>query len=240
MPKARRKPSEWKAKLRPIFFAVAQLLKTFEIQRRRIQAECDRARAQLPPNATPEEQRAPVARMFEQLKALLDHCDARMLELNEESKKTPFNRVPFSYLHPSADSKAAHADWLTLKLHWDRHGESLEAAHAKDSQADLRAFHRLARTALDYRLLVHGKPGLKPFKSDELHSNLLEWIMTWEIEPLTADERAECFDEYCPCQRRKGHDANALKKQHNRLRMRLGVHPSQNKDRTRNTPESEG
>jgi hypothetical protein len=99
---------------------VAELMKSFEIQRRRIRAECDRALGQVSSTATDEERGAPVVRMFEQLKSLLDHFEARMVELNEESKKTPFNPAPFSYPYPSSESKAAQADWLTLKLHWDR------------------------------------------------------------------------------------------------------------------------
>ena len=44
--------------------------------------------------------------------------------------------------------------------------------------------------------------------------------MTWEMTPLTADERAACFDAYCGCEVAE-HDADALKKQFNRLKKDL-------------------
>jgi hypothetical protein len=142
-------------------------------------------------------------------------------EIQETFGSTPFDPVPFSYLHPSPESPAATAPELALLLHWNRHSESLEAAYRKDTGPQLDAYDRIARTGRDYRHVVYGTPGLKPFKSDEIHSVLLQLIMALQIEPLTADERAACFEAYCPCGRRKGHDADALKKQDARLRKKL-------------------
>lgn len=215
-------------------------MKWFEIQRRRLHAEGDRELKKLPKPATLEEQSAAIAPTFERLTQLFKEYLAQAEKINGTFGQVPFNPAAFGYLHPSPESQAAKADPLVLNLHWQRHGESLESAYAKDALKDVKAYQRIARTGLDERLIVFGQERLKPFKSDELHATLLELIIAWQIEPLTADERAACFEEYCPCGRRKGHAADALKKQNARLRRKLGLSPTQTRMRGPAKPESEG
>ena len=56
-----------------------------------------------------------------------------------------------------------------------------------------------------------------------MHRQFLELVLCYEIEPLTADERADCADAFCAC---GGiHDPDALKKQLARLKLELNMRP---------------
>ena len=60
---------------------------------------------------------------------------------------------------------------------------------------------------------------VKDFKVDPTHWTLLETGLDLGLETLTSEELTDCFDEVCPCE--GPHDADALKKQRNRLRQLL-------------------
>jgi chromosome segregation and condensation protein ScpB len=66
---------------------------------------------------------------------------------------------------------------------------------------------------------VHRKGPIKPFQREVTHRQLLEMILCFELDPLTAEELAECLDEYCVCG--KTHDAGAARKQYARLKKEL-------------------
>jgi len=103
-------------------------------------------------------------------------------------------------------------------LHWRRHGrprhQDREAARADD----LDAFGRMNRTHHDYMRSRRGQK-VKDFKIDSTHWTLLETGFDLGLQKLTSEELADCFDEVCPCG--FPHDADALKKQRNRLRKLL-------------------
>ena len=151
-------------------------------------------------------------RFQERSEALLTWHGDQVADIDRD---VPHNRAAFSYLDAPAEPLAADPE-LVRYLHWMRHRESIGATRQRDAEGDMSAIDALARTAKDFRRIVHGQGPLKPFQGDTIHRQLLEILFCYEVEPLTAEERADCFDKYRACG--KTHDADALKKQYARLK----------------------
>jgi hypothetical protein len=90
----------------------------------------------------------------------------------------------------------------------------------KDAQGDLDAWDKISRTERDFRVLAFGKGPMAPFQEDVVHRQLLQLVICYERERLTADELAQCFDEYCACGK-ESHDADALRKMRDRYEAEL-------------------
>ncbi len=90
----------------------------------------------------------------------------------------------------------------------------------KDAQGDLNAWDKISRTERDFRILAYGKGPIAPFQEDVVHRQLLELVISFESERLTAEELAECFDRYCAC-RKKAHDMDSLRKMRDRVEAEL-------------------
>ena len=58
---------------------------------------------------------------------------------------------------------------------------------------------------------------LRPLREEEVTQ--LTTLHEPEASPLTAEERADCMDEFCACG--GPHDADAVRKQYKRLRKQL-------------------
>jgi hypothetical protein len=212
----------WREKLPRVFFETAALNRQFEIEYRRNNDECRLALKALGKNA-PVERQAEVVRHLEQTHVeLLERVSRQADEIDRRWGDVPHNPAAFRYLARAAENDPAgsHDDDLVRYLHWMRHRESIAATQRSDVDGDLTAIDKLAATAKDWRRIVHGKGPLKPFQGDTVHRQLLGILLAYEMnEPLTAEERADCFDEYCPCG--KTHDGDALKKQYARLKKDL-------------------
>jgi hypothetical protein len=210
---------DWRNKLQPIFLDLAVLNQQFERALRRIQEQYGQELRALGADP-PDTSRAEIVARFERRAAELEAWTAEWLQkIDRRHSAVPYNPVAYSYLHPSTGNSAD--DGFLRYLHWMRHRESLETTEGRDAKGDLSAWDALSRTAVDLRRLVHRKGPLKPFQGDALHRHLHEMILCFEMEPLTAEERADCFDEYCACG--IAHDADALRKQYGRLRQDLGA-----------------
>jgi hypothetical protein len=210
------KKTAWRNKLHPAFFELAELNREFEIEWNRIQLECRQGLKSLGQKATAELRDKVVSRLKEKADELMTKFDAKLVEINQRYPQLPYNSLAYSYLDTPPGQPT---DDLVPYLHWMRHRQSLQRTEAEDAEGDIRAWRKLARTAEDQRRIIHRKGPIKPFQGDTVHRQFLELILCYEIERLTAEERADCADAYCACGRT--HDADALKKQAARLKSDL-------------------
>jgi hypothetical protein len=201
--------------LHPVFFELAKLNRDLEIGLRRIQEEFKKAMRSARPEA---KLRKSIAAEFRQRAEKLGlGLDEKLVEINRRYPDLPYNSLAYSYL--DLEHEEPGADNLFPYLHWMRHRESLPATVSGDAQGNIEAYRKLVRTGEDYRRIAHKKGPLKPFQGDTVHRQFLELVLCYEIEPLTADERADCADAFCACGRI--HDPDALKKQLARLKLEL-------------------
>ncbi len=107
---------------------------------------------------------------------------------------------------------------VTEWIHFERHRTPLKVDIAKRESMDHEASRRILRTVADLEARRCGK-GIKDFKGELEHRNMLEALWGFGLERLTPEELVIFFDEYCPCG--KLHDPDALKKLRNRFRQLL-------------------
>jgi hypothetical protein len=185
----RRDRNSWRGKLHEAFFLGADAFK-----------EAMRAMEALGPDA-PEKLRQEIT-------------DRMQRKVEEVSMRFPNLKSPTQGLLYSSSSDVRLND--LEHLHWRRHlrprHQDREAARADD----LDAFNRMNRTHQDYVRWRRGQK-VKDFRIDATHWTLLESGFDLGLENLTSEELADCFDAVCPCNNHP-HDADALKKQRNRLR----------------------
>jgi len=209
----------WRDKLRTVFFELADLNRQFELELKEAQDECKRELEALG-SGTSAELRANVIRCLQEKGNKLEaRTTEKLVDINQRYGSFPYNPLAYGYLDLTSEQSISDDDHFAAYLHWLRHRESLQTTVASDSQGDLKAYRKLARTGEDLRRIAHKKGRIKPFQGDLVHRQLLELILCYEIEPLTSEERAECVDCYCACE--KTHDADALKRQAARLKREL-------------------
>jgi hypothetical protein len=198
-----------------VFFELAELNRNLEIGLKRIQEEFKKAMRSARPEAKLRES---IAAEFRQRAEKLGlGLDEKLVEINRRHPNLSYNPLAYSYL--DLEHEEPGGDNLFAYLHWMRHRESLPATVSGDAKGDIKAYRKLVRTGEDYRRIAHKKGPLKPFQGDTAHRQFLELMLCYEIEPLTADERADCADAFCAC---GGiHDPDALKKQLARLTLEL-------------------
>jgi hypothetical protein len=211
---------DWRTKLHPAFFEVAEMNKRYEREWAKFELECQADLKQLRKDDPRHADR--VRRFEEDGQRLLAWCDEQLDAINQRYPDMPYNSHAYSYLSGASEEPEPEEGKLARFLHWLRHREHLDAAVMEDHKGSLSAFRRITRTAEDFRRVVQRLGRTKPFQGDLVHRQFLELIICYENEqtPLTADERAACADAYCGCGR-ETHDADALKKQYARLRREL-------------------
>ena len=125
--------------------------------------------------------------------------DRELDEVSQRFGDVDYNPLPFGYLYTPTGARDDESHTFVRAHHWARHQESVDATIARDQMGDSKAWDDWHRTGADIRKLAHRKGPIKPFKVDLAHRDLLQLVMAYEVEPLTADERAECFDAFCGC-----------------------------------------
>jgi hypothetical protein len=106
-------------------------------------------------------------------------------------------------------------EWLC----WRRYGRPLTALVAEDRVGNPEAHNKVSRLRDDLWHLVHGRGPIEQFKGNSRHSEIMELGLNLGLAKLTAEELADCFDEFCRCG--QVHDPDALKKQRARVRKQL-------------------
>ncbi len=144
--------------------------------------------------------------------------EQKLIEIDKRHKGTPFNALAFSYL--TLDPPLPDSEGIREYLHFRRHGQSLRATRMKDAQGNLDAWDKIARTERDLRILTFGKGPIALFQDDAVHRQLLQLVICYEKERLTAEELVQCFDEFCKCGK-ENHDADALRKMRDRFEAEL-------------------
>jgi hypothetical protein len=210
---------DWRDKLHPVFFELAELNRQFEREWKQAEEKCKRELEALGSRASPDLRAEVISGLQEKGNKLDAWITEKLVDINRRYGSFPYNPLAYSYLDLTAGQSSSDDDHFAAYLHWLRHRESLQITVANDSQGDLKAYGKLARTGEDLRRIAHKKGRIKPFQGDLVHRQLLELILCYEIRPLTAEERAQCVDDYCACG--KTHDADALKRQAARLKKEL-------------------
>jgi hypothetical protein len=205
----------WRNKLHPVFFELAELNRWFELKFKRINEECKKRQEQLETSDQKAGQRIG-SLYYSAVGKLSSKLDEKLIEINRRHPNPSYNSLAYSYFDLASNSPA---DNLIPYLHWMRHRESLRSTTDEDAKGSIKAWRKIARTAEDYRRIRHKKGAIKSFQGDTVHRQLLELMFCFELKPLTAEERADCVDAYCACG--KTHDPDALKKQFGRLKREL-------------------
>jgi hypothetical protein len=216
----RKNPAQggWHNKLHAVFFELADLSKGAEKRWAQLQNESREELRVAGPGASPEVRNEIVSRFVNGTAQLERWFTEQLVDIDKRYKPIPYNPLAYSYL--TLDSPMSDSEGLRQYLHFHRHGESVEVTEAKDAQGDLEAWDKLARTERDYRILAFGKGPIAPFQEDPVHRQLLQLVICYESERLTAEELAECFDKYCAC-RRKSHEPDSLRKMRDRFEAEL-------------------
>ncbi len=158
--------------------------------------------------------------------------DAKLIKINARFGHLPENPLTYPWLRlarrlPPGEQREATGivEWF----HSERHGEPLGKTLERENSGDLEAFHMVQHTQEDLFRIGHGKGLSTKFQGDPHHRDLLQLLLCFGGEKLTAEELADCFEEHCPCE--KEHDPDALKKQRARLvkELRRAV-PAQSQD----------
>lgn len=214
-----RKPrSNWREKLPPAFVAIAGLERDLETRWSQVEQR-QRARLErLKPDASEAEKRAVNEEFDKDRSAFAARADNGIAQLQAEFPDMPGNSLAFGY---RSDSPLTDDRGLAEWFHFQRHGEALRTDEQRQLAGDFSALQRIQRTQEDVWRGQHRQGPIKPFQIDEIHRSLLEQLIWFEPadNPLTAEERADCFDELCGCG--QIHDADALQKQYKRLKKDL-------------------
>jgi hypothetical protein len=210
--------SRWRDKLYPVFFEIADLTQEMEGRWARLQNECRQGLKVTGPAASPKVRNEIVSRFREGTAELERWYDEKLGDINRRYTPIPYNPLAYSYF--TLDSPISDSEGFRQYLHFHRHGESVEVTKAKDAQGDIEAFDKITRTERDFRILAFGKGAIRPFQEDPVHRQLMQLVICYESERLTADELAECFDKYCACGK-GGHEADSLRKMRDRFETEL-------------------
>jgi hypothetical protein len=213
-----RKRTNWRDKLHPAFFELAELNRQFEVKWKRIEQECKQGLEALGPKAPAELRDKVVLRLKEKGDELDAELGEKLQEIDRRYGQLSYNPLAYSYLDPQPGQP--DSDYFVPYLHWMRHRESLQTTVANDAKGDIKAFRKLARTGEDLRRIAHKKGRIKPFQGDVVHRQLLELVICYETARLTAEQLAECVDSYCACGE-TFHNSDALKRQRARLEEEL-------------------
>jgi hypothetical protein len=203
---------DWKKKLQPVFGELAALNREFEERWAQTQENWKRELG-----GTGQTQNGFAALMARDKTALEQWFEERLVDINNRYAPLQYNPTAYNYLtlnRPVPDSQG-----ILEYLHFHRHGESLRVSETKDAKGDLDAYDKIARTGRDARILSFGKGPIKPFQEDTVHRQLMQLVICYERERLSAEELTQCFDEYCACG--DDHDADALRKMRQRFEAEL-------------------
>jgi hypothetical protein len=200
--------------MQPVFFELADLNQQFEKRWSKIERECRQGLETAAGANAPEIKQQVLEYFWERVRELWRETDEKLVDIDKRYKPFLFNPLAFSYL--TLDPPSSDAEGIFEWLHFQRHGEGYWTTAMKDANGEVGAWDRISRTERDFRLAVRGQGSVKPFRFDVVHQQLLELVISFENERLTAEELVECFDSYCGCGR-KHHDLSTLR----RMRARL-------------------
>jgi hypothetical protein len=202
----------WRAKLHAVFFELAELNKEFEHRFAELRSKAKEGLSS-----------ARLEECFSRGVADLNEWfEEHLTDINQRYAPMPYNPLAFGYF--TLDTPISDGQGLAEYLHFHRHGEALRVTAADDALGDLEAYDKIARTGKELRQVLHGKGPIKSFQENPIHRQLLQILICFEKEALTAEELAECFDHFCACG--KDHDADNLRKMRNRLEADLRKNPA--------------
>jgi hypothetical protein len=216
-PRNNPQPDGWLKKLHSVFFELADVNQQFEKRWAKLQSRAMRELKAAGPNR-PELQREISARFFVEVGKLDQWFEQCLADINRRFTPVPYNPIAYSYL--TLDPPISDSEGIKEDLHFHRHGEALRVTQRKDAQGNLDAWDKISRTERDVRILAFGKGPITPFQEDVVHRQLLQIVICYEGERMTAEELAQCFDKYCACEK-ENHDSDALRKMRDRFEAEL-------------------
>lgn len=212
----------WKKKLHAVFFELAELNREFEKRWAQLKDGWRRELQAAGSAAGPAEiirlQDKIAARVSKDGGQLDQWFEQQLIDINKRYTPMPYNPIAYSYF--TLDPPITDSEGLREYLHFHRHGEALRVTESKDAQGDIKAWDKIARTERDFRILAFHKGPITPFQEDVVHRQLLQLVICFESERLTAEELVLCFDEYCACGK-ENHETDALRKMRDRFEAEL-------------------
>jgi len=208
----------WRDKLYPTFLEVADVNSNFEKRWAQLQKDCSQELNTAGSDVSSEAWNEIMARFMKGKAELESWFEEKLADINNRHTPIPYNPVAYSYF--TLDQPISDAEGLRQYLHFHRHGESLQVSEVKDAQGNIEAWDKIARTERDFRVLAFGKGPVKPFPEDTVHRQLLQSVICYERERLTAEELAECFDKHCACGK-ENHEPDSLRKMRDRFEAEL-------------------
>jgi hypothetical protein len=211
-------PDGWKKKLHSVFFELAEVNQEFEERWAKMQ-DAWRRELEVAGRADATNLQNKIAvRVSIETSQLEKWYEEKLADIDRRNRPIPYNPIAYSYL--TLDPPISDSEGIREYLHFHRHGESLRATETKDTQGDLDAWDKISRTEKDFRILAFGKGPIASFQEDVVQRQLLQLVICYESERLTAEELAQCFDKYCACGK-KNHDMDALRKMRDRFEAEL-------------------
>jgi hypothetical protein len=212
------KEDSWRDKLYPIFFEIADVNSNFEKRWAQLQTDCRQGLNTAGSDVSPETRNEIMARFLKGKAELESWIQEKLIDIDSRHKPIPYNPVAYSYF--TLDQPISDAEGLRQYLHFHRHGESMQVSKEKDAQGDIEAWDKISRTERDSRILAFGKGPIAPFQEDVVHRQLLQSVICYERERLTAEELVQCFDKHCACGE-KNHNPDSLRKMRGRFEAEL-------------------
>lgn len=200
-----------------MFFELAELNREFEKRWAMLQTESKRE-LQAAGAQRPDLQKRISARFLRETQKLERWFEERLADINRRHTPVPYNPIAYSYF--TLDPPISDSEGIREYVHFHRHREPLRVSEMKDAQGDLDAWDKISRTERDVRILAFGKGPIAPFQEDVVHRQLLQIVICYESERLTAEELTQCFDKYCACGK-EIHDPDALRKMRDRFEADL-------------------
>jgi hypothetical protein len=200
-----------------VFFELAEVNHQFEKRWAKLQTQTRRELKAAGPKR-PELQKEISARFLGEVGKLDRWFEERLVDINGRYAPVPYN--PIAYNHLTLDPPITDSEGIKEYLHFHRHGEALRVTETQDAQGDLNAWDKISRTERDIRILAFGKGPIAPFQEDVAHRQLLQLVICYETEHLSAEDLAQCFGKYCACGK-EDHDADALRKMRDRFEAEL-------------------
>jgi len=208
----------WRAKLHAVFFELAESNKEFEHRLAELLRKAKEGLSSAGLLDAPQTRKRAEECFSRGIADLNEWFEERLKDINQRYTPMPYNPLAFRYL--TLDTPISDRQGIAEYLHFHRHGEALRVTAVDDEQGDLEAYDKIARTGRELRQVLHGKGPIKPFQENPIHRQLLQILICFEKEALTAEESAECFDRFCGCGK-ENHDPDGLRKMRNRLEAEL-------------------
>jgi hypothetical protein len=143
---------DWRDKLHPVFFELAELNRQFESEWKQAEEECKRGLEALGSRASPELRAKAISGLQEKGNKLVAWITEKLVDINRRYGSFPYNSLAYSYLDLTAGQSSSDDDHFAAYLHWLRHRESLMPMTARATSRPTGSLRERERTSAESRI----------------------------------------------------------------------------------------